>query len=55
MRRLIVLCGLDSGSRSVKLTVMSDEKKIIFNKVFDTVNFYREYGHKTPEGLVVDI
>jgi predicted CoA-substrate-specific enzyme activase len=49
-----VFCGIDLGSRSVKLTVMSDEKKIIFNKVFETVNFYREYGQKTPEGLVVD-
>lgn len=46
-------CGIDLGSRSVKLVVMEDEK-IKLAKVYETVEFYREFGHRTAEGMVVD-
>jgi len=48
-----VFCGIDLGSRSVKLVVM-DHDKVKNSEIFETVQFYRQYGAATPEGLVVD-
>jgi predicted CoA-substrate-specific enzyme activase len=48
-----VFCGIDLGSRSVKVVVM-DDRSVISSDVFETVQFYRKYGKSTPEGLVVD-
>jgi len=48
-----MFCGIDLGSRSVKLVVM-DQKGVKSSKVFETVQFYRTYGQATKEGLVVD-
>ncbi|VBB06508.1 atpase badf/badg/bcra/bcrd type [Lucifera butyrica] len=48
-----MICGVDLGSRSVKLVLMQDgsiEKK----QLVETIRFYREYGKMTPQGLVVD-
>lgn len=47
-------CGIDLGSRSVKLVVMSEDQQIINSKVFETVQFYREFGRRTAAGLTVD-
>lgn len=46
-------CGIDLGSRSVKLVVM-DGEKLKFEKVYETVEFYRNFGRRTAEGMVVD-
>ncbi|MPM37299.1 hypothetical protein SDC9_83908 [bioreactor metagenome] len=46
-------CGIDLGSRSVKLVVM-DGEELKFEKVYETVEFYRNFGRKTAEGMVVD-
>lgn len=48
-----MLCGIDLGSRSVKL-VLADEAGIRDKHVFETVQFYREYGTRKEAGLVVD-
>ena len=48
-----MFCGIDLGSRSVKLVIM-DHNSVVRSEVFETVQFYRKYGNPTPEGLVVD-
>ncbi|QJW48948.1 2-hydroxyglutaryl-CoA dehydratase [bacterium BFN5] len=49
-----MLCGIDLGSRSVKLVITDAAGKIEFTNVFETVRFYREYGKRQQDGLVVD-
>ena len=48
-----MLCGLDLGSRSVKLVVM-DRDKIRLSKIFETAEFYREYGRHTGGKFYID-
>lgn len=48
-----MFCGIDLGSRSVKLVVM-DQKGLKHSEIFETVQFYRTYGKPTANGLVVD-
>lgn len=48
-----MLCGIDLGSRSVKL-VLADDKGIVDCKLYETVKFYQQYGRRGTEGLVVD-
>jgi len=48
-----MFCGIDLGSRSVKLVLM-DHNSVQRSEIFETVQFYRKYGKPTPEGLVVD-
>lgn len=46
-------CGIDLGSRSVKLVVMDgDDLKI--EKIYETVEFYRNFGRRTSEGMTID-
>lgn len=48
-------CGIDLGSRSVKLVIMNpDTKEIKAANVYETAKFYRDYGQKTDHGLAVD-
>lgn len=47
-------CGIDLGSRSVKLVVMNEAKQLEAAKVYETARFYREYGQRTEDGMVVD-
>ncbi len=58
----MLVCGIDLGSRSVKLALGPGEgaaghpevlTKLQFYK-FDTIEFYRNYGRKQGESLVVD-
>lgn len=54
-----VVCGVDLGSRSVKIALMSrkmeaDKPQILRLERVDTIKFYREYGRKQGEQLVVD-
>jgi len=48
-----MFCGIDLGSRSVKLVIM-DHNSVQRSEIFETVQFYRKYGKPTPDGLVVD-
>lgn len=48
-----MLCGLDLGSRSIKLVVM-DRDKIRVSKIFETAEFYREYGRHTGGEFYID-
>lgn len=54
-----IVCGVDLGSRSVKLALMSwemeaEKPQILRLERVDTIKFYREYGRKQGEQLVVD-
>ena len=46
-------CGIDLGSRSVKVVVF-ENGKMLSSKVLETVTFYREYGNSSREGLKVE-
>lgn len=48
-----MFCGMDLGSRSVKMVVM-DKERLVESQVFETVQFYRAYGRQSEQGLVVD-
>lgn len=53
------LCGIDLGSRSVKIALMlkkaeGDRLELLRLESLDTIRFYREYGRKQGEKLVVD-
>ncbi len=49
-----MICGIDLGSRSVKLVLTDADGMIIEKKIFETVDFYREYGKMTEDGLAID-
>lgn len=46
-------CGIDLGSRSVKLVVMENES-IKLEKIYETVEFYRNFGRRMLNGMAVD-
>ncbi|MCF8011297.1 MAG: acyl-CoA dehydratase activase [Clostridiales bacterium] len=46
-------CGIDLGSRSVKVALMRGEKLDLYS--FDTIKFYREYGKLENGSLAVDL
>ena len=46
-------CGIDLGSRHVKIVLFQDNK-IISQYEYDTVDFYKKYGHKEGDRFVVD-
>jgi predicted CoA-substrate-specific enzyme activase len=48
-----VLCGIDLGSRSVKIVLMADGQ-VVSAKVLETVAFYRDYGRRRDGQLTVD-
>lgn len=53
------VCGIDLGSRSVKIALMGSRiegegLEILRLESLDTIRFYREYGRKQGEKLVVD-
>lgn len=45
--------GLDLGSRNVKIALMGADYSLQLQK-FDTISFYREYGKKEDDQLVVN-
>lgn len=47
-----LVCGIDLGSRSVKLVLM-DKNGLRWHSIMETVAFYREFGERTPEGMAV--
>ena len=53
------ICGIDLGSRSVKIALMrpqieGERLEILRLESLDTIRFYREYGRKQGDKLVVD-
>ncbi len=48
-----MLCGIDLGSRSVKVVLM-DGHKLVHSAVFETVKFYRQFGQAVNGELRVD-
>ncbi|MDQ7093893.1 acyl-CoA dehydratase activase [Desulfosporosinus sp. PR] len=53
------ICGIDLGSRSVKVALMqlakdTDHLEILRLESLDTIRFYREYGRKQEGKLVVN-
>lgn len=48
-----MICGMDMGSRSVKMVLMADDK-IQMNQIMATVDFYRKYGKRSEKGMIVD-
>lgn len=48
-----MICGIDLGSRSVKMVLMRDGR-ITDTKILETVDFYRRFGRKSGEHLKVD-
>jgi (R)-2-hydroxyacyl-CoA dehydratese activating ATPase len=48
-----MFCGIDIGSRSVKIVMMADGS-VVLTKVLETVDFYREYGRSSQGQFVVD-
>ena len=54
-----MVCGIDLGSRSVKIALMrrraeGERLEILRLESLDTIRFYREYGRKQGEKLVVN-
>jgi len=49
-----LLCGLDLGSRSVKVALL-DGGRIRDTRKFNTMEFYRKYGRKEDGLLVIDL
>lgn len=55
----MTICGIDLGSRSVKIAVMekpNSEGDLVIKRLerLDTIKFYREYGRKVNDKLAVD-
>ncbi len=50
----MVYCGIDLGSRSVKLVGMDRTGRIELTKIMETVRFYRDYGRREQGQLLVD-
>jgi len=49
-----VWCGVDLGSRNVKVALLREDNKFSFY-VFDTIRFYREWGRMKEGCLTVDL
>lgn len=48
-----MICGIDLGSRNVKVALMEQKDSFSFHK-FDTISFYREHGKSVAGELQVD-
>jgi len=49
----MLVCGVDLGSRTVKIAFL-DGRQLVEKYYFDTSEFYRKYGQKKDEVLMVD-
>lgn len=49
----MIICGMDLGSRSVKVVTGPPGEDLKFYK-FDTMDFYRNHGKKVGDQLVID-
>ena len=51
-----MICGIDLGSRNVKIVIVDEQKQnIIATKIYETVDFYKKYAIKQEGGLIVDL
>lgn len=48
-----VICGMDLGSRYVKMVLLNKEA-LVQSRMIETVEFYRQFGRRKADGLVVD-
>lgn len=48
-----MFCGIDLGSRHIKIA-LADSTEIIRFYIYDTIEFYRKYGRKQGDSLVVN-
>lgn len=48
-----MFCGIDLGSRHIKIA-LADEKDNLKFYIYDTIEFYKKYGRKQGDSLVVD-
>lgn len=48
-----MICGIDLGSRNVKLALMK-EGQITETRTYDTITFYKEYAVKKEDQLYID-
>jgi predicted CoA-substrate-specific enzyme activase len=48
-----MFCGIDLGSRNIKIALANDTGITQFY-VYDTIEFYKKYGRKQNDSLVVD-
>ncbi|WP_366924067.1 acyl-CoA dehydratase activase [Metallumcola ferriviriculae] len=49
-----MICGIDLGSRNVKVVLTDEEGLIKQTQVYDTMDFYRNYGKKETDQLRID-
>ncbi len=49
-----MFAGIDLGSRKVKIAVLNNRREIIYKNQFDTISFYRHYGRKEGDQLLID-
>ncbi len=49
-----MICGIDLGSRNVKVALLDSDGKICQANIYDTMDFYRNYGSKKHRQLVID-
>ena len=48
-----MLIGLDLGSRNVKIALMR-QGQVVHTRKYDTVDFYRQFGSKKDDKLIID-
>lgn len=48
-----MLCGIDLGSRQVKIALVEDNQ-LKNSFIYDTISFYKQYGKKVEDKLKVD-
>lgn len=48
-----MFCGIDLGSRQVKIALLQDNQ-LQESYLYDTISFYRQYGKKVEDKLLVD-
>ena len=53
--KVILMLGIDLGSRTVKMVIMNADYEIMSANKFDTVDFYRRYSRQTSSGLCIDL
>jgi (R)-2-hydroxyacyl-CoA dehydratese activating ATPase len=49
-----MICGIDLGSRSVKMALFNPDTEEFSFRKYDTIDFYRQYGKKNGDKLVIE-
>jgi len=48
-----MFCGIDLGSRQVKIALMEGDS-LVGSQLYDTISFYKHYGRKVENKLAID-